>query len=674
MKRLIALLTLLLPALLPAKPVDPADLVRAAQQVLRRSDVVDVTPSRFTECRLFAGSDGRGFVLLAADDCARPLLGYSLREAFPTDSIPLHVMAWIDGYQRVIAAHRAAGRAPAPAVAEAWRSLLDGSAAPKAAGSPVGPLLTTRWDQGTGYNDSCPYDSGARARCVTGCVATAGAQVLKYWNHPAVGRGSHAYQAGKYGELAVRFDTTHYDWAHMGNNGGSTAPMARRRASAQLIYHYGVAVDMDYSPSASGANSNPLGNTVRASSETALKEYFRYNPGLFTAYKEGFSDAAWHSLLDAELDASRPVLYDGYGPVGGHAFVLDGRDAQGLYHFNWGWGGNGNGFFTLDSLSPNDQMSFSILNSAIVRIYPVDIEGPTATLDVVSADPARGSVSGGGTFPTDSMRVLLLATAAPGYRFDHWTSGNPANPIITSPTADLADTAVFVPLDRDRVGYCRPNGIAYKNLTDSVRSEWGIRLPAERFAGKERLRQVQFWTYEASGPYLIRVYREAVPTTPLFSHSLTTTGYGMHTVDLPAGVDIPLDGDEPLWITVTADSLPFPISYSHYTGIDDGSLIKLDGQWQPIYHRLPLYGTWMIRAVMDPAFEVGVPAVADEPLEVSVAGRRVSVAAAPHATVALYDVQGRCLAAHKARLQFTVPLPGVYVVRCGAASRKVIVL
>ena len=677
MKRLTpTLAALLLAVSLQAKPVDPALLLHAASRVLQRTDLVEATPDGYTLCRLFAGADGRGFVLLSADDCVRPLLGYSPESAFPATGLPEHVSAWLDAYQREIASAIANGSRPSAQAADEWSRLLSDRVPLKAVATAVTPLLKTQWGQGSGFNELCPYDSATGTRCVTGCVATAGAQVLKYWNHPEVGRGSHSYTHSKYGVLEAVFDTA-YDWNHMPNKITSTTMFARRMNVSLLMYHYGVAVDMGYSPSASGANTNPLGNVKRASSETALKEFFRYNPALFTAYKEGFSDAQWRALIDEDLDAARPVLYDGYGPAGGHAFVLDGRDTLGLYHFNWGWDGEANGFFTLDSLSPYSTMSFSQLNSAIFRIFPIEVNPAGATVTGVSGDPSRGTVSGSGTYPTDTMRVLLLATAKPGYRFDHWTSGNPANPIITSPTADITDTACFVPLNRDTVGYCRPNGIAYKNLTDSSEVEWGIRIPPDYLAGKARLREVQFWTYEAFGPYIFRIYRGDVPSDDnlVYLDSLTATGYGMNVLPLPDDVAVDFgDTVTPLWITVYAHGSPFPISYSHFTGTADGSWVKYNGQWTPMYEVLPLYGTWMLRAVIDPPTPVGLAGpVAETPLAVAVTGRTVSADAPADTPVALYDVQGRCLAAARGSLRVVVPAAGLYMVRAASSVRKAVV-
>ena len=674
MKKRLALVGLLLTATfaLQAKPVDPQLLLRAAQHVLGRADLVDATPASLVASRLFVGADGHGFVLLAADDASRPLLGYSATEAFPADAMPEQVSAWLEGYDRDIAHISARGIAPSPRAIEEWRQLLSDQAFARAKTEAVRPLVKTRWGQSGGYNAHCPYDSLSNVHCVTGCVATAMAQVLRYWQHPATGRGSHSYTAPYYGLQSVDFDTANYRWNKMPNS-LSMASQAQVAATAELLYHAGVAVDMDYGVGSSGAHTNPLGNIRRASSETALKEFFRYNPALFAAYKEGFTDAEWRAMIDEDLEAGRPVLYDGYGPSGGHAFVLDGRDTMGLYHFNWGWDGNANGYFTLDSLAPTEDATFSTLNSAVFHIYPITVNPDVATVTGLSADPARGTVSGSGTYSTDTLRVTLLATAKPGYRFDHWTSGNPANPIITSPTLDLTDTAVFVPIHRDTVGYCRANGIAYKNLTDQDTVEWGIRIPAPYLAGKERLQQVQFWTYEASGPYLLRIYRGNTPDQLLYTDTFSSEGYGMLTRYMDPAIALDPADTTPLWITVYTVGHSFPISYSHFTGTSDGSWVHYGGQWQPIYNVFPVYGSWMLRAVLDPATPVSIRDLeADSSVEVHIAGRSVAVVA--DGPAALYDMQGRCLAISQGgRLRCTVPAAGIYVVRAANAARKIIV-
>ena len=663
---------LLLTGSLQAKPVDPTLLLRAAQHVLQRTDVVDATPATFTDCRLYVGADGRGFVLLADDDCVRPLLGYSLEEGFFPESMPEHVAAWIEGYQREIASVKALGAAPSERACDEWHRLL-GERVAKTTVTPVAPLMKTKWNQDSPYNSMCPYDSLSRTRCMTGCVATATAQVMRYWKHPATGRGSHSYNHATYGTLDAVFDTVTYNWMRMPNDLTSgVVTQARIDAVSQLMYHVGVAIEMTYGPTGSGAYTNPLGNVKRSAAETALKEYFRYNPSLYAAYKENYSDAEWRAIIDAELDAARPVIYDGYG-VSGHAFVLDGRDSLGHYHFNWGWGGWNDGYFTLDSLSPLSTSSFNLVNGALVQVYPITVNDEVATIDAVSSDPSRGTVSGGGTYPVDSMRVLLLATAKPGYRFDHWTNGNTANPIITSPTIDFGDTAVFVPMHRDSVGYCRRNAVGYKNLAEQDSTEWGIRIPFMYLEGKQRLREVQLWTYSTLGPYHLRLYRGTLPEgEPFYTDSLMGTGYGMDVYQIPEDLAIDFTDTTPLWVTIYARGSIYPISYSHYTGTPDGSWVRYDSVWQPVNEALNVYGSWMLLALLDPSTHVDIPDIVETPMQVGVMDRTVTVTA--ETPVSLYDVMGRRLAtAQGGMLRCTVPAAGVYILRAGTTAKKIVV-
>lgn len=673
MKRLtITLILAMLAASAMAKPVDKGTLRRAAESVLDRTDLVDATPDAWQGCRLYTGADGTGFVLLATDYSARPLLGYSLTNRFPTDDIPEHVASWIDGYCRDVKAIAASGCAPSERAQREWRMILEDKPAPKVI--TINPLVKTHWDQSEGFFEMCPYDDSAATHCLTGCVATAGAQILRYWKHPAQGRGHYSYTTDKYGTLEANYDTTHYDWNNMPLFVSSATAQAKVDKVSRLMFHYGVAVEMEYSPTGSGAYSNPLGGIHRASSETALKEYFKYNPGLHVAYKDSYADAEWDSIILAELKASRPVLYDGYGKSGGHAFIVDGYDGYGMFHLNWGWASNGDGYFTLDSLAPGQNMSFSELSSAIIHIYPIDIEGPTATVEGVPADPAMGSVSGSGTYSTDSIRVALTATAAPGYRFDHWTSGNLCNPIITSPTVDYHDTAIFVPeVWGDTLGYCRRNGMAYKKHVDTDVAEWGIRLPHSTFGEGRQLNAVLLGTYTEAGPYIIRVYRGEWPEgDPLRERTVVLDGYGDHRI----GFEEPLDLADtmPLWITVRTDTCKYPMGYSHYTGTTDGSWVIIDGSWQRLYEAKGIYGSWMIRAVTAPLGTAAIDAASAEAPTVSVRGRQVEAQHDSDLAIELYDMQGRCLATSRRSLRATVGSAGIYLVRVagGKAARVVV--
>lgn len=590
MKRVLALVLLLLMVSGAfAKPVDKSIAMRAAERLMQKP-VLDITPQSFTECYLFAGVDGKGFVLLAADDCVRPLLGYSLTGLFPAEDMPAHVRDWLEGVQRSIASAKKSGAGRDPR----WDQPLCTSR--KDGGRSVSPLITSTWDQVPPYNDLCPYDSVAGGKSMVGCVATATAQVMRFWGHPAVGRGSHSYDT-PYGALSADFGTTTYDWNHMPNALTSVSSQEQIDAVSQLCYHVGVAVDMDYSYYGSSAFTQTLGNMVGESSETALKTYFRYNPMLYTDFKGLHSDAEWDSLCMRQLDMGRPIIYSGYGPMGGHAFVVDGYDTLGLFHVNWGWSGNFDGYFTLDSLDIGGGYDFSAYSMALMDVYPIVIDSPRSYIFGVSENNAQGTVQGGGIYQTDSMRIILMADAAPGYRFSHWTSGNPNNPIITSPTRDFADTACFVPLNTDTLSLCSNVEVDYDNYDTCMAAEWGVRFPASYFGFRREVEEVLFVAFEP-GLYHLKLYRGETPGSLVYSSDevVTSCGWQTHVLDAP----LPLYDTVPLWITIATDTIMLPIAKTIYSGQPDASWIKLGGTWSLLHEAMQVYVSWPIRAVLAP--------------------------------------------------------------------------
>ena len=210
----------------------------------------------------------------------------------------------------------------------------------------VNPLLTTTWNQTTPYNDNCPT-LGAK-RCYTGCVATAMAQIMKYHNYPAQGTGtSTAYTTGN-GKLTI--PSVNFAVNYNFNTMGSAAPSTTTEKAnvARLMYHCGASVQMNYDTSGSGA---PSANVV-----TALRTYFGYDRSILLRERNYFTNLAWEQMIKTQLDASQPVYYAGYGTTGGvttgHAFVCDGYNNSGYFHFNWGWGGSYNGNFVTTALNP----------------------------------------------------------------------------------------------------------------------------------------------------------------------------------------------------------------------------------------------------------------------------------------------------------------------------------
>ena len=254
-----------------------------------------------------------------------------------------------------------------------WRDILDDTIPLHNRDRDVAPLLATTWNQGCDYNADCPVDGdGPCGHVWAGCVATAMAQVMKYWAHPAQGTGSHGYTHSDYGYQYADFSAATYDWAGMPDDYGEDD-------IAELLYHCGVGLEMDYSPWGSGAYTGTYGypNVV-----SVLEDYFDYDPELDYLYKSDYSTYAWNSMLRNQLDAGRPLVYRGQGS-GGHAFVCDGYQGGNYFHFNWGWSGSYNGYYYLNDLTPGGY-EFTIDQGAIFDIRPnaPDVPDPVDDLAI----------------------------------------------------------------------------------------------------------------------------------------------------------------------------------------------------------------------------------------------------------------------------------------------------
>ncbi|MCK9322219.1 MAG: C10 family peptidase, partial [Bacteroidales bacterium] len=224
----------------------------------------------------------------------------------------------------------------------------------------VDKLITTRWNQNYPYNYYCPtHSQGPGGRVYAGCVATTMAQIMKFWNYPQTGRGTGQLFWGDY--INIDFSNVEYDWDKM-----STSINANSRdAIAELIYHCGVSVGMNYAFDGSGASIYDA--------FFALKQNFRYRAGMSHAEMYMYEGDEWKSLLKEDLDKGHPILYRGTDDDGnGHAFVCDGYQDISYFHFNWGWGGAADGFYYLDNVNP--QMDFHWGQGALINIVPNSAE------------------------------------------------------------------------------------------------------------------------------------------------------------------------------------------------------------------------------------------------------------------------------------------------------------
>ncbi|MBR6492205.1 MAG: C10 family peptidase, partial [Bacteroidales bacterium] len=337
-----------------------------------------------------------GFVIVSADDRTIPILAYSTEGTFETESIPENLAYWLSGYEQAIQAIIDEQAEPSEEIVRQWQEMLEGNL-PQHKDVVIPELLSTKWDQDEPYNNLCP--SGT----VTGCVATAMAQIMKHWENPVHGTGSHSYYHPTYGTLSANFGNTTYDWDNMPATVTVASPEAEQLAVATLMFHCGVSVNMMYGTSASSAYSEDV--------PYALESYFGYTTSGIL-YKSNYSNSAWISLLKNELDAYRPIYYCGSGIYGGHAFVCDGYDSDNKFHFNWGWSGNANGYYAIGNLNPINFIFNS--NNAAILIEPVSgiIDAPTNLMAEVNGKEVSLSwtgVSGATSYKVYRDNVLIAS-------------------------------------------------------------------------------------------------------------------------------------------------------------------------------------------------------------------------------------------------------------------------
>ena len=333
---------------------------------------------------VFNLNDNQGWVIVADDDRCTPILGYSKTGQFVNENLPGNLKDWLEGIsseaQYIIDNKIVADKS----TTLLWKELMAGVSTEfiNRGEKVVNPLVQTRWDQMPYYNALCPYDYYYGERTVTGCVATAMAQVLKYWKYPEVGSGSHSYSTSSYGTLYANFGGTQYDWNNMPNRVTST-----NNAVATLMYHCGVSVEMSYGVSATGGSGAYIISSYSSTehcAEYAFKNYFGYKSTAHGERKNNTSDSQWKSMLRADLDASRPLVYAGFGD-GGHCFVCDGYDNSDKFHFNWGWDGQNDGYFSLSALNPGSggagggSYSFTNNQQAIFGLEPTNGGGGGGT-------------------------------------------------------------------------------------------------------------------------------------------------------------------------------------------------------------------------------------------------------------------------------------------------------
>ena len=312
---------------------------------------------------------GNGFVIVAGDDVVKPILGYSDNGKYDENNLPPAFVYWLDCLQQEILYAVENNLPQTQAVKAMWDNYLsEKKPSARQKSGEVPPLLNTKWNQYAPYNDSCPMDGSNRS--VTGCVATAMAQIMKYWEYPA----QRATTIPAYTTTTKKFSipaitgTTTYNWDEMKETTTEYVISAQKTAVATLMYQCGVSVGMDYQSGGSGASSSKV--------PKSLIDYFGYDASAQSIDRKYYNTTAWEALLKTQLDAGRPVYYSGRNASSGHAFICDGYKDDGTFHFNWGWGGSKDGYFVTSVLEPgtggagSGTGTYNLDQSIIINIMP----------------------------------------------------------------------------------------------------------------------------------------------------------------------------------------------------------------------------------------------------------------------------------------------------------------
>lgn len=413
MRKILLLFSLFLMTLVAwGEPIDRNEALKQANAFLsskgipvRQSlDMAYAQPGKAAEARslyyVFNVGNDKGFVIVAGDDAVSPILAYADRGDFSEREMAPAAKAMLESYAQQIEMIQ---QNPSLAVAASTSYAA------------IAPMVETQWNQMEPYNYMCPIIKGETVRSVTGCVATAMAQIIYYHKHPVEQtKAIPAYQlSSRYVIPGADPVTLNWDAMQLTYTGSEAEDDPSALAVAQLMVLCGKSVKMSYSSSASGAASESV--------PAALKEYFDYDGAAHMVYRDEYANADWEKMIYDELAAKRPVYLSGTSVSGtsavGHAFVCDGYDGEGLFHINWGWGGMSDGFFRLTLLNPDDHGTggnngsggFNIDEGAIIGIQPnqggTSQEVAQMTLDYFAATEetvTRNSIFGSFSVPVNA--------------------------------------------------------------------------------------------------------------------------------------------------------------------------------------------------------------------------------------------------------------------------------
>lgn len=580
----------------------------------KSNQLVDLSKAAgFPNLYIFSGEEG--FVVMSADDCVKPILGYSLTGKFVAEDMPENVNSWLQGYNDEIQYAIENGVKSTAEGKQVWNDLIQGKAGAFRTTAVVEALVKTTWDQHTPYNNLCPYDSDDNKKTLTGCVATAMAQIMNYWKFPSQGLGSHSYIPSnhpKHGVQFANFGATTYDWNNMLNSySGSSYSDTQANAVATLMYHCGVSVDMDYDYSQT--QTSHIGSSASTYNVMyALENYFNYAPCMHYESKVSHSEEEWITMLKQELDNKRPLQYRGSKTTGGgHSFVCDGYDNRNYFHFNWGWSGFYNGFYSVETLC--SEAAYTKDQEAIFGIQPISGNQHPTNL-VANVSGRNVGLTWDGFEGASSYKVycdynLIGNTTSCSFNDTKACIGTHSyfvrgvkNDSVTLPSNIATATVTFGGTTEElKIEYLQAtydNGNVTLEWTTPYRLNyldyhsfdeewtytgtgaeetifWGARFPASMLSPDTKLTSVSY-LFNAEGQYTTYIYQctGGIPSgTPIIT---MTENYpiGWNNIVFPTSITI--DPDLDLWIVFKSTDIPNPLTLAEYNA-DDGNYYSING-------------------------------------------------------------------------------------------------
>lgn len=389
MKKTLLFVLIAISTLANANPIGKQEAMKLAMRFLKQKQPTTSTRAKSQRNQLkmvmqcpnayyvFNNGNGQGFVITSADDRTDAVLGYAYTGKFDVNNIPVQLKDLLSLYEHEIKT----------AVRLRLKNLktTSGTRAGLSVKRSIHPLIETRWNQGAPYNDACPM--GVFERTVTGCVATAMAQVMYYHQCP---RGETldtipGYKSPKIGKVLDTLPKTTFDWKNMLRTYDENANREQKNAVAKLMKYCGVSTEMDYATAKQGGSG-----TVAVELPYALTHYFGYSKAARYADRSGYTSKTWNNMIYEELKEGRPVLYGGVTPTGGgHEFVCDGYESGDYFHINWGWSGLSDGYFRLSVLNPDQQGigsfegGYSLSQCAILGVKPNEGEEQLDAMTVI---------------------------------------------------------------------------------------------------------------------------------------------------------------------------------------------------------------------------------------------------------------------------------------------------